>query len=132
MKINVSFIFDSITKKITDMKVVDLDEKSPSFDGDFITYKGSQLYLPQSVIDYLDLKPYDKVYLTVNGDVEFELKLSNDKTSVSHIYVLTAKNTINVRGRNAQIIKALGNQFKIKTDSENNIVLQSVSDLSNF
>lgn len=126
MKVNISFNFDSITKEITDMKVLELDKKSPSFDGDFVVYKGSQLFIPQSVIDYLDLKPYDKIYLCIEGDVEFELSLTNIKSQTNHQYVLTGKNTINVRGRNAQIISSFGSQFSLKVDEEGRIALIAV------
>lgn len=116
MKVNISFNFDSITKEITDMKVLELDKKSPSFDGDFIVYKGSQFILPESVTDYLDLKPYDKIYLSFKGDVEYNLYLSNVKSSNSFAYVLSGKNTINIRGKNAEIIKSIGPQFSLKVE----------------
>lgn len=122
-------MFDSVTEKVTELIVKPIETNNArivNLAKEFVHIDNNTLYLTDNLLWTLNLKPNDKLGLKIEGEAEFELFLVNPRVHFikdEMTYRITNKHTINVRGKNNQILKQLGSKFSCELSGEGKIKL---------
>lgn len=94
-KVKISFVFDTATKAVSDMEVLDLNTEVDLTD-ELVTFKITTLKLSDNILNALQLKVGGKIGLVLNQDGSMYLVNPKFHTSTV-VYNITGKKTVSVR-----------------------------------
>lgn len=113
MKYNISFNFDSETKKLTNVIIEDVKSESETLSGSVIKVEASKVVLSKDAVKALGVKAGDKVsinYYTVNNELTFPI-IGKDTTNGNK---LTKSNSFSYRGEQRKILLEYGSMFTLE------------------
>lgn len=131
----ISFDFDEITKKVTNLKVVSIDKTLPTSDN-YIEVQDNKLKLGKEAVVLLEANSGDRIqvnYWTVNNQETFPvIGKSGVFTDPSGGNSLTKSNTISFRGNQRSVLLEYGNLFKLESFKEGMFKLVPITNDDNM
>ena len=121
----ISFDFDETTKKIKNLKVISSDPGEPT-----LQLLDNKIQLSQAAMELIGAKVGDRLvinYWTVDNQLTFPvIGLANDKTEDG--CKITKSKTVSYRGKQAEVLKMYGENFKVEPFKENMFKLVKVEE----
>ena len=127
----ISFDFDEITKKVSNIKVISVDKTNPPSDN-YLEVQENKIVLGKEAINLLEAKSGDRIqvnYWQVNNEETFPvIGKSGVFTDPNGGNSLTKSNTVSFRGNQRTVLLEYGKLFKLESFKEGMFKLVPISE----
>ena len=127
----ISFDFDEVTKKVSNMKVTSVNKTAPPSDN-YVEVQENKIVLGKEAINLLEAKSGDRIqvnYWQVNNEETFPvIGKSGIFTDPNGGNSLTKSNTVSFRGNQRTVLLEYGKLFKLESFKEGIFKLVPISE----